>query len=431
MDIEVAVIYCAATDLTVVDRLQMAGFDASEFDEPRHRKAYNFIVQHAVDHRAASGLSAVLGVCGLELDESLYKDLSSSFVVHEVLKRKAYRRIAEAISKATDKLHQNNPDEALELLRDFAANEIGVTSGAIPSKIFDLGDQVKAAYLRVKDGYTGIPLPWPSMTDLTMGLWPATATYFVARPGVGKTQVATLIARDTWRSGKRVLIVSPEMSKSEIAERFFIVQANVSAGGIMRGKLDGFSEQKLFDTIKSLEGKDGIYVMDSTDDLSPNGIDAAIAAVKPDLVAVDSIYMIRTKGDKMERTQRAVDWIRQSAKRHQVPFVAFHQLSRQATKDKKQGGGYDTSAIALSDQLLWDAHAVFIMEQDNDMKADRRLKFHVGKLRRGSHDGTPIEVNWDFDAMRFGEIVNDGAKVKAYKDDFDKGDDDDGYSAPF
>jgi replicative DNA helicase len=265
------------------------------------------------------------------------------------------------------------------------------------------------------------------MTDLTMGLWPATATYFVARPGVGKTQVATLIARDTWRSGKRVLIISPEMSKSEIAERFFVVQAGVSAGDIVRGRLSSFAEDKLFGMIKDLEGNDGVYVIDSTDDLTPNGMDIAIAAVKPDLVAVDSIYMLRFKGDKMERTMRAVDWIRQAAKRHNVPFVAFHQLSRQATKDKKQGGGYDTSAIALSDQLLWDAHAVFIMEQDTDMKADRRLKFHVGKLRRGSHDGEPIEVHWDFDGMRFEEIAKDGDD-KDFKDgDYDTK----GYGVPF
>jgi len=425
MDIEAALVFFAATDLSVVERLGMAGFDAAELDDPKYRKAYKFAVQHATDHSEPSGANAMLSVCGLELDAPFYAGLSSAFVVQEVLKRRVYRRIAEVITQSTDKLHQNNPDAALELLREFTASEIGVTSGGIPSRLFSLGDSVKAAYLKVKDGYTGIPLPWPSMTDLTMGLWPSTATYFVARPGVGKTQVATLIARDAWRSGKRVLIVSPEMSKSEIAERFFIVQAGVSAGEIMRGKLNGFSEKRLFDTIKDLEDKDGIYVMDSTDDLTPNGMDAAIAAVKPDLVAIDSIYMIRVKGDKMERTMRAVDWIRQAAKRHQVPFVAFHQLSRQATKDKKQGGGYDTSAIALSDQLLWDAHAVFIMEQDTDMKADRRLKFHVGKLRRGSHDGTPLEVHWDFDNMKFDEISDDDPSLKKVKFN------DDDYSAPF
>ena len=425
MDIEAALVFFAATDLSVVEKLGMAGFDAAELDEPKYRKAYKFSVQHATDHGEPSGAVALLSVCGLELDGSLYSGLSSAFVVQEVLKRRVYRRIADVITQSSEKLHQNNPDEALELLREFTSTEIGVTSGGIPSRLFSLGETVKAAYLKVKDGYTGIPLPWPSMTDLTMGLWPSTATYFVARPGVGKTQVATLIARDAWRSGKRVLIVSPEMSKSEIAERFFIVQAGVSAGEIMRGKLNGFSEKKLFDTIDDLAAKDGIYVMDSTDDLSPNGMDAAIAAVKPDLVAIDSIYMIRVKGDKMERTMRAVDWIRQAAKRHQVPFVAFHQLSRQATKDKKQGGGYDTSAIALSDQLLWDAHAVFIMEQDTDMKADRRLKFHVGKLRRGSHDGTPLEVHWDFDNMKFDEILADDPSLKKVKFN------DDDYSAPF
>ena len=430
MNIEVAVLFHAANDIAVVERLELVGFDVSEFDEPAHRRAYKFISQHCQDHKKSSGTDAVLTVCGLELSDF---GLDSSFALHELMKRRVYRRINAVIEESSAKLRQNDPDSALELLKDFTATETGVSSGGVPSRLFDLGDQVKAAYLRVKDGYTGIPLPWPTMTDLTMGLWPATATYFVARPGVGKTQVATLIARDAWRSGKRVLIISPEMSKTEIAERFFIVQAGVSAGEIMRGKLNGFSEKKLFDTISELGGKDGIYVVDSTDDLSPNGLDAAIQATKPDLVAVDSIYMLRFKGDKMERTMRAVDWIRQSAKRHNVPFVAFHQLSRQATKDKKQGGGYDTSAIALSDQLLWDAHAVFIMEQDTDMKADRRLKFHVGKLRRGSHDGTPIEVCWDFDNMKFDEMVS--YKVDKFDDkDFDSGESDydaRGYSVPF
>jgi replicative DNA helicase len=424
MDIEVAVLFHAAVDGSVVERLETAGFDPASLDDPKHRKAYKFIKQHFDDHKVPAGVGAVLTICGLDLDGF---GLESSFVIHELLKRTMYRRISALLDQSGDQLRMNNPDAALEMIKDFAAVEVGVSTGAAPTSIFSLGDSVKEAYLKVKAGYTGVPLPWPTMTDLTMGLWPATATYFVARPGVGKTQVATLIARDTWRSGKRVLIISPEMSKSEIAERFFVVQAGVSAGDIVRGRLSSFAEDKLFGTIKDLEGNDGVYVIDSTDDLTPNGMDIAIAAVKPDLVAVDSIYMLRFKGDKMERTMRAVDWIRQAAKRHNVPFVAFHQLSRQATKDKKQGGGYDTSAIALSDQLLWDAHAVFIMEQDTDMKADRRLKFHVGKLRRGSHDGEPIEVHWDFDGMRFEEIAKDGDD-KDFKDgDYDTK----GYGVPF
>jgi replicative DNA helicase len=407
MDIEVAVLFHAATDPLVAARMEMAGIDPAEFDDLKYRKAYRFALQHFKDHKTVAGLPAVAMVCGVDIPDI---GIESSFAITEFLKRRMFRKISAVVEKSSDFLRQNSPEQAFETLKEFSDAEVGSVSGVNPTNLFGLGDQVKEAYLKVKNGYTGIALPWPSMTDLTMGLWPSTATYFVARPGVGKTQVATLIARDAWRNGKRVLIISPEMSKTEIAERFFIVQAGVSAGDIMRGNLPSFIEDDFFASIKKLSDQDGIYIIDSMDDLTAAGMDAAIAAVKPDVVAVDSIYMLNFKGDKMERTMRAVDWIRQSAKRHRIPFVAFHQLSRQATKDKKQGGGYDTSAIALSDQLLWDAHAVFIMEQDTDMKADRRLKFHVGKLRRGSHDGTPIEVYWDFDNMKFDEIKRDSDK---------------------
>ena len=58
----------------------------------------------------------------------------------------------------------------------------------------------------------------------------------------------------------------------------------------------------------------------------------------------------------------------------------------------------------MSDQLLWDAHGLFIMEQSKAMKDDKRMRFHVGKVRRGVWDGNPVDVHWDFDKMSFEEI---------------------------
>jgi len=191
---------------------------------------------------------------------------------------------------------------------------------------------------------------------------------------------------------------------------------------VMRGTLSDFEYRKLKDCIQSNRDADGLFIVDSDDDLSIGGLETAIRICKPDIVAVDSIYMLHIKGDKTERTMRAVDWIRAGSKKFNVPFVCFHQLSRQATKSKKMGGGYDENAIASSDQLLWDAHAVFVMEQDRDMKADKRIRFHVGKLRRGSWDGQPIDCHWDFDAMRFDEMEV-VSQDKTYEDD--------GYEVPF
>jgi replicative DNA helicase len=424
VNIEASLIYHAAESADVVERMKMAGIEPGDFDDKANRRVIQFAVAHVEDHGKGCGVSAIQSVCGVDIQDP---GVDASFALQQFLQRKMFRSISAAVERTSEALRKNDPDAALDVMQEFAAETVGVSAGSIPANIFSLGESVRQSYDLVKSGYMGVPLPWTSMTELTMGLWPGTATYFVARPGVGKTQVATLTALDAWKDKKRVLIISPEMSKSEIAERFFVAHSGVSASNLVRGTLSGFEEKKLFDTIDGLKGEDGLYVMDSTDDLTVNGMESAIRSLKPDLVAVDSIYMLRFKGDKSERTQRAVDWIRQSAKRNEVPFVAFHQLSRLATKDKKHGGGYDTSAIALTDQLLWDAHAVFIMEQDSDMKADRRLKFHVGKLRRGSHDGEPIEVHWDFEKMKFDEITDE---EKADSCDFCD-DEYDGYSVPF
>jgi len=78
------------------------------------------------------------------------------------------------------------------------------------------------------------------------------------------------------------------------------------------------------------------------------------------------------------------------------------------------GGGTRLGTIAFSDQVGMDAHAVFAMEQDADMKLDRRMRYVPLKFRRGYSEG-PVEINWDFTACNFTEIAKAG-KV-GYNDD--------------
>ena len=288
-----------------------------------------------------------------------------------------------------------------------------------PTPMWELADKVEESYKRVKDGFYGLSLPWQKLTDMTMGLWPSTATYFVARPGVGKTQVAVLTALKAHEDGKRVLIVSPEMEKGEIAERFFVMVSKVSATNMMRGTLSDFEYRRLQGALADAGIHKNVYVIDSSDDLSLGGLESAIQVCKPDLVIVDSIYMLNVGGSKAERTEKAVDWIRRASKRYRVPFLCFHQMNRSTVKDKKFGGGYDASNIALSDQLLWDAHAVFMLEQDEDMKMDKKLRIHVAKLRRGQWDGKPVDVNWDFEHMNFAQIGGGSDEKVSFVDNGD------------
>ncbi len=417
MDIEAGVLWEATQSVDVVERLRLATVTPEDFDDPAAKRAFTFIATHVHDHGTVPDANAVQDVGRCELAS---QGVGREWILDEFLKRKLYRTVATHVEKVSDKLRANLPGEALEAIKLFA-DQGHAAQGAVATRLFSLGDGVQDAYQKVRDGYMGLPLPWPSLNLITMGLWPGTCTYFVARPGTGKTHVAILIAREAWRAGKKVLIISPEMSKESIAERFFITHAKVSGENVLRGTLSEFEHKKLKATIEDLRDKDGVWIVDSEHKLVGETCDQFIKQVKPDIVCVDSVYDMDFKGNKSERTMQAVDWMRKSSKVHDVPFVGFHQLNRSVGKDSKFGGSsYEDAggAIALTDQILWDAHAVFILEQDTDMKADRRLRMHVGKCRRGTWDGQPVDCHWDFETMNFGEIETDKDSKRFADDDF-------------
>jgi replicative DNA helicase len=286
----------------------------------------------------------------------------------------------------------------------------GLARRRMPDRLTDMGDGVIELYQKVASGYRGIELPWPTITNMTAGLWPKTVTIFVARPGVGKTFVAVIAARHAWLAGKRVLVVSPEMSKEEIAERFFVTEAGVSYVNVMRGELSDFEFPKLTATVDRLKGEDGLWIMDSDDDLSTKGMESAIRACKPDLVAIDSIYDIKVKGERRDRVLTALEWMKKSAKEIGHHCIGFAQQNRVAELSEKKGGGARLGTIALADEIGQDSHAVFALEQTKDMKADKVMQIKPLKLRRGVSARDAVRVHWDFEKMNFNEMTEEEEK---------------------
>lgn len=224
---------------------------------------------------------------------------------------------------------------------------------------------------------------------------------------VHNTFVAVIAARHAWSEGYRTLIVSPEMSKEEIAERFFVVEANVSYKDLIHGQLSDFAIPSLENTIVKSRSLKNLWIMDSDDDLSPKGIEAAIRACQPDMVAVDSIYDLKISGDRRERAIGALEWMKSAAKRLGFACCGFAQQNRTAELSEKKGGGARLGTIALADEIGQDAHAVFALEQSKDDRDDKVLKFKALKLRRGQISKDVVLSDWDFDSMKYDEIPDD------------------------
>ena len=285
----------------------------------------------------------------------------------------------------------------------------------MPHSVPGLGPKVLENYKLVAGGYRGIELPWKTIDNMTAGLWPKTVTMFVARPSAGKSMVCIICARHAWLSGKRVLIVSPEMDKEEMAERFFVVHAGVSYQDVISGQLPTTVEKRFEQTIKDNKELKDLYILDAGDDLSPKGIDAAIRACDPHLVAIDAMYDLKIKGERRDRMLAALEWTKNNCKEHGYAAVGFAQQNRIAELSEKKGGGARLGTIALADEIGQDAQNVFALEQTKDDKADHILKLKPLKIRRGQFIRDSVRIHWDFDQMIFSELPSDD-------DSYDDGD---------
>jgi KaiC/GvpD/RAD55 family RecA-like ATPase len=386
------------------DRILAAGLRVSDLDDPACRRAWAWVEQHVRAHNTVPTPQALADLCGMALADP---GVAPAYVLEQAQQRRTFRITRDAVAEAEGLLRNNDAAAALAALQAAVTAGAAVQAGdATPDTIFAHGAAVLDLYERTVRGEVGVPFPWPSMTKMTMGMWPGNFALFVGRPGTGKTVAALLIAiHAAMVANKRVLIISPEMSKLEIAERFFGFATRASLTGMVRGTLSGFEEQRLREYVAAMREHQNVWILDGTDTLTPAGMDAAIRKIGPDLVVIDSIYSLRVAGrTNTERTESALDWLNRSNKQHQYAAAVLSQQNRTKELSGKMGGGSRLGTIGFSDRLPQDANLIFAMEQDEDLKLAKRMKFVPLKTRRGFFEG-PIETHWDFAASNFEEVA--------------------------
>ncbi len=378
------------------------------------RIAWEFVEKYQKEHGSLPGLKLVEETCGTPFRQ--LDGTALTYIVEKILHRDLFNTMRDGVSAAQKDIENMKPEDALEKIERLVDTARRKRSVGINLKQFtDLGEQVIEMYLRTKRGEIGVPLPWPSMNEMTMGLWPQTLTFFAARPGTGKTFAITIILRHAWQEGFRVLMISPEMSAEEIAERGFSIQFHTCYSDIVSGSLGEFREETFFEGIRGLKGEEGFYILDDNAKMEPRSIEAAIDIVKPAVVGIDSVYMIRSgPGNRYERMLTTVDWLRELAKNKNIPVIALTQFNKEAA-NRKRGGTMET--FALTDAITWDAHNLIGLNQDEDMKKDKRMEFLAIKVRRPAFK-QDVHTNWDFDTMDFSEIGRDGgSRDTGYDDD--------------
>lgn len=315
-------------------------------------------------------------------------------------------------------------DRAEAQVRRAKALHYGAVSA---STIYEFAGAVSGLYDRAKRGDIGIPFPWPTMNSCTMGMWERTLTLFVARPGIGKTMSSLIVAGYAREhSGADVLYISPEMFKWEIAERFVALESKVNYGRVIQGSLRPEEEERFRRRLAEYSGphsadENQFWIVDRTDVIGSKDDLGALESLIEDyqnrsmergrklLLIVDALYKLGRSNDRSEQMVQNILWAVRMGVQYNCAVLATTQFNRGAGS-----GGADASLenLGLTDVAGWEAHQIFALWRNGDMKSNRRMGFKALKVRRLASDGkNEFMVHWDFDTMSFGEIASESRFV--------------------
>jgi replicative DNA helicase len=300
--------------------------------------------------------------------------------------------IAQALEAKDDV--QSLVDEAER--RIFGLAERRLEGSALPvGKILkNTFEYIEQLYHR-KEHVTGVATGFERLDQETSGLQPADFIIIAGRPSMGKTAFALNIAQyvGVHLRGK-VLILSLEMSASQLVQRLLCSEAKVDSQAVRTGRLSAADWHRLTAAAGRLS-EAAIYIDDSPG-LSVLEARAKARRMKAehglDLLIIDYLQLMRGRAAQESRQQEISEISRSLkalAKELHVPVVALSQLSRavesRATRDFRP----QLSDLRESGALEQDADLILFLYRPSMYKEDLSpdeaniAEVIIGKQRNG------------------------------------------------
>jgi len=200
-------------------------------------------------------------------------------------------------------------------------------------------------------GVMGIKTGLPGFDNyLPAGIMPGQLGVFLAYPGIGKSWLALYFAVQAWKQGKTPMIISLEMSETEVRNRVLTIMGEglwshrkISNGDIEIDTLRAWHKSKI-------EGRPEFHIIsnDSGGEITPSVIRGKIDQYKPDFVVVDYLQLMspnqksESEVVKMKNLSRELKLMALS---EEVPIIGISS----ATPDDSN----DLSTVPTLSQTAW------------------------------------------------------------------------------
>ena len=250
--------------------------------------------------------------------------------------------LKDIIRSAASEIQNNNGTGALNELITKTSELKKNTAAIRDIDVTDLESAI-AYFENVKKqqalGLSGIKTGLPGFDNyLPSGIMPGQLGVFLAYPGIGKSWLALYFAVQAWKQGKTPLIISLEMSETEVRNRAFTIMGEglwshrkLSNGEVELDMLKKWHESKL-------QGRPHFHIIsnDQGGEVTPSVIRGKIDQYKPDFVIVDYLQLMSPNQKADSETVRMKNLSRElklMAISEEVPIMAISSATPDDVKD--------------------------------------------------------------------------------------------------
>jgi replicative DNA helicase len=251
-------------------------------------------------------------------------------------------------------------------------------------------------------GHVGIKTGLPGFDNyLPSGIMPGQLGVFLAYPGIGKSWLALYFAVQAWKQGRSPLIISLEMSETEVRNRVFAIMGEglwshrkLSNGEVEIDMLKKWHADKL-------QGKPEFHIIsnDNGGDLTPSVIRGKIDQYKPDFVVVDYLQLMSPNQKADSETVRMKNLSRElklMSISEEVPIIAISSATPDDVKDLSTPP--TLGQTAWSRQIAYDADWVMALGRATNSDI---IECVFRKNRNGFMGDFLVQVDFDRGYYRY------------------------------
>ena len=251
-------------------------------------------------------------------------------------------------------------------------------------------------------GQVGIKTNLPGFDNyLPSGIMPGQLGVFLAYPGIGKSWMALYFAVQAWKQGKSPLIISLEMSETEVRNRIFAIMGEglwshrkLSNGEIEIDMLKKWHQNKV-------AGRPEFHIIsnDSGGEVTPSIIRGKIDQYKPDFVVVDYLQLMSPNQKADSETVRMKNLSRElklMSIGEEVPIIAISSATPDDVKDLSSAP--TLGQTAWSRQIAYDADWVMALGRATNSDI---IECVFRKNRNGFMGDFLVQVDFDKGYYRY------------------------------